>query len=145
TMRYVAELRARRWPEAERAGLVLRWGGSSAIMQDFDREMFDSARRVILAVVSTTFLLLVLMLRSVFIPLKATFLNTMSVLAAYGFLVLVFQDGFGARVIGLTPPGGLNSFIVLMLFTIQFGLSMDYEVFLLARVREAYRETGDND
>ena len=145
TMRYLAELRARRWPEAERAGLVLRWGGSSAIMQDFDREMFDSARRVILAVVSSTFLLLVLMLRSVFIPLKATLLNTVSVLAAYGFLVLVFQDGLGARAIGLTPPGGLNSFIVLMLFTILFGLSMDYEVFLLSRVREEYARTGDND
>ena len=145
TMSYLAELRGRHWPEAERAGLVMHWGGSSAIMQDFDREMFDSSRRVILTVVLSTFLLLVLMLRSVFIPLKATLLNAVSVLAAYGFLVLVFQDGFGAGAIGLTPPGGLNSFIVLMLFTILFGLSMDYEVFLLSRVREEYLRTGDND
>ena len=145
TMRYLAELRARRWLAAERVGLVLHWGGSSAIMQDFDREMFSSARRVILSVVVSTFLLLMFMLRSVFIPLKATLLNTVSVLAAYGFLVLVFQDGFGARAIGLIPPGGLNSFIVLMLFTILFGLSMDYEVFLLSRVREEYLRSGDND
>jgi RND superfamily putative drug exporter len=145
TMRYLAELRARRWPALERAGLVLHWGGSSAIMLDFDHEMFTSARRVILAVVLSTFVLLALMLRSVFIALKATCLNTVSVLAAYGFLVLVFQDGLGAHAIGLTPPGGLNSFIVLMLFTILFGLSMDYEVFLLSRVREEYARTGDND
>ena len=145
TMRYLAELRARRWPSAERAGLALHWGGSSAVMQDFDREMFDSARRVIVAVVLSTFLLLAFMLRSLLIPLKATLLNTVSVLAAYGFLVLVFQDGVGAHAIGLTPPGGLNSFIVLMLFTILFGLSMDYEVFLLSRVREEYARNGDSD
>ncbi len=145
TMGYLTELRARHWPAVEQAGLVLHWGGSSAIMQDFDAEMFGSARRVIPAVVLSTFVLLVLLLRSVFIPLKATLLNAVSVLAAYGFLILVFQDGLGAGAIGLTPPGGLNSFIVLMLFTILFGLSMDYEVFLLSRVREEYARTQDND
>jgi putative drug exporter of the RND superfamily len=145
SMDQLAELRRRRWPEAERAGLRFRWGGSSAIMHDFDREMFGSVPRVITAVVLSTFLLLVAMLRSLVIPLKATLLNAVSVLAAYGFLVLVFQDGIGARWIGLTPPGGLNSFIVLMLFTILFGLSMDYEVFLLSRVREEYAASGDNE
>jgi RND superfamily putative drug exporter len=145
TMAQLAGLRGRRWPEAERAGLRFRWGGSSAIMHDFDHEMFGSVPRVILAVVLSTFLLLVLMLRSLVIPLKATLLNAISVLAAYGFLVLVFQDGLGAAAIGLVPPGGLNSFIVLMLFTILFGLSMDYEVFLLSRVREEYATSGDNE
>jgi RND superfamily putative drug exporter len=71
-------------------------------------------------------------------------MNLISVLAAYGFLVYVFQEGVGAGLIGLVPPGGLNSFIVLMLFTILFGLSMDYEVFLLSRIREEYQRTGDN-
>jgi RND superfamily putative drug exporter len=145
TMAYLAELRARRYPELQRAGIVLHWGGSAAIMQDFDHEMFDSSRRVILAVVLSTFVLLALMLRSLVIPLKATLLNAISVLAAYGFLVRVFQDGLAARAIGLTPPGGLNSFIVLMLFTILFGLSMDYEVFLLSRMREEYAHSQDND
>jgi RND superfamily putative drug exporter len=56
----------------------------------------------------------------------------------------VFQDGVGAHMIGLVPPGGLNSFIVLMLFTILFGLSMDYEVFLLGRIKEEYQRSGDN-
>ena len=71
-------------------------------------------------------------------------MNLLSVLAAYGFLVYVFQDGVGADLINLVPPGGLNSFIVLMLFTILFGLSMDYEVFLLGRIKEEYDRTGDN-
>jgi uncharacterized membrane protein YdfJ with MMPL/SSD domain len=69
TMAQLAGLRGRRWPEAERAGLRFRWGGSSAIMHDFDHEMFGSVPRVILAVVLSTFLLLVLMLRSLVIPL----------------------------------------------------------------------------
>ena len=78
------------------------------------------------------------------VPIKAITMNLISVLAAYGFLVYVFQEGVGAGMIGLVPPGGLNSFIVLMLFTILFGLSMDYEVFLLSRIREEYQRTGDN-
>jgi RND superfamily putative drug exporter len=145
TIAALKSLRARRWPEAEAAGLTIQWGGSSAIMVDFDGELFGSLRRVIWTVVATTFVMLALMFRSLVIPLKATVLNVCSVLAAYGFLVLLFQDGIGARAIGLTPPGGLNSFIVLMLFTILFGLSMDYEVFLLSRIRQEYLAGGDSD
>src|SRR5262249_60143929 len=92
-----------------------------------------------------TFFVLMVSFRSIVIPLKAIVLNLLSVLASYGFLVLVFQRGLGARWLHLEPPGGLNAFIVLMLFTILFGLSMDYEVFLLARVREAYLADRDND
>jgi putative drug exporter of the RND superfamily len=145
TMRYLRELRAKRFAEAEAAGLTLSWGGSSAVMADFDHELLGRLPTVVVAVVLITFVVLAWLFRSILIPLKATVLNTASVLAAYGFLVLVFQDGHGARWLGLDPPGGLNSFIVLMLFTILFGLSMDYEVFLLARVREAWGATGDND
>ena len=145
TMRTLRELRARRFPGAQAAGLTIAWGGSSAVMADFDDELFGRLPLVVFVVVSITFVVLALLFRSLLIPLKATALNTASVLAAYGFLVLVFQDGVGARWIGLDPPGGLNSFIVLMLFTILFGLSMDYEVFLLARIREEYLASGDND
>jgi RND superfamily putative drug exporter len=145
TMRYLRDLRGRRFPEAEAQGLSISWGGSSAVMADFDAELFGCLPRVVAAVVLITFVVLALLFRSLLIPLKATALNTASVLAAYGFLVLVFQDGWGAHAIGLDPPGGLNSFIVLMLFTILFGLSMDYEVFLLARIREEYLRHGDND
>jgi RND superfamily putative drug exporter len=141
TMRYLRELRARRFPAADAAGLKISWGGSSAVMADFD----DELPTVVIAVIAITFLVLAGLFRSILIPLKATVLNTVSVVAAYGFLVLIFQDGHGAHLLALDPPGGLNSFIVLMLFTILFGLSMDYEVFLLARVREAFQESGDND
>jgi RND superfamily putative drug exporter len=78
------------------------------------------------------------------VPIKAIAANLLSVVAAYGFLVLLFQDGMGARWLGITPPGGLNSFVVLMLFTILFGLSMDYEIFLLSRMRDEFRKSGDN-
>jgi RND superfamily putative drug exporter len=95
-------------------------------------------------VLAITFLVLVAAFRSIVVPLKAITMNLISVLAAYGFLVYVFQDGVGAELIGLVPPGGLSSFIVLMLFTILFGLSMDYEVFLLSRIHEAYERSGDD-
>jgi RND superfamily putative drug exporter len=91
-----------------------------------------------------TFVVLLVHLRSLLIPLKAILLNLLSVLASYGFLILVFQDGHGASLLGLTPPGGLNAFVVLMLFTILFGLSMDYEVFLLSAIRARYLRSGDS-
>ena len=126
------------------AGVRFRVGGGSAILADFDREMFSSLRRVMLAVIVVTFVLLFLFLRSVTVPIKAIVANLLSVVAAYGFLVVVFQWGVGASLIGIEPPGGLNAFVVLMLFTILFGLSMDYEIFLLSRMRDEYRRTRDN-
>jgi uncharacterized membrane protein YdfJ with MMPL/SSD domain len=143
-MTLVRELRADQWGEARDAGLSVEVGGFSASMLDFDSEMFGSLYRVIPLVLAVTFIALVFAFRSIVVPLKAITMNLISVLAAYGFLVYVFQEGVGAKWIGLVPPGGLNSFIVLMLFTILFGLSMDYEVFLLSRIREEYRRTGDN-
>jgi RND superfamily putative drug exporter len=142
-MALLATLRSATWPEARAAGLEVRLGGATAVMADFDHELLGRLPRVALVVLLLTFVVLMLLFRSLLIPLKATVLNLLSVLAAYGFLVYVFQDGIGARAIGLAPPGGLNSFIVLMLFTILFGLSMDYEVFLLTRVRESWRAGRD--
>src|SRR6185503_3391250 len=124
-MALVDELRRDPWPEARAAGLTLGVAGASAGIADFDQELFDSLWRIIPAVLGITFLMLMAMFRSILIPLKATVLDLLSVLASWGFLVLVFQDGVGARLIGVQPPGGLNAFIVLMLFTILFGLSMD--------------------
>lgn len=142
-MALLADLRRGAWPEARAAGVGVALGGATAVMADFDAELFGALPRVAGAVLLLTFVVLAVLFRSLLIPLKATVLNLCSVLAAYGFLVLVFQDGVGAGLIGLEPPGGLNSFIVLMLFTILFGLSMDYEVFLLTRVREAWRRGLD--
>jgi RND superfamily putative drug exporter len=140
----VQRLRTRVRADAAAAGIRVRVGGGPAIIHDFDAEMFRSIGRVALAVVALTFGLLLVFFRSIAVPVKAIAANLLSVFAAYGFLVLVFQDGLGAGVLGLTPPGGLNSFVVLMLFTILFGLSMDYEIFLLSRIREEYQKSGDN-
>jgi uncharacterized membrane protein YdfJ with MMPL/SSD domain len=143
-MTLVRELRADPWRAASDAGLTVQVGGFSASIMDFDAELFGSLKRVIPVVLAITFIALVVAFRSIVVPIKAITMNLISVLAAYGFLVYVFQEGVGAGLIGLVPPGGLNSFIVLMLFTILFGLSMDYEVFLLSRIKEEYQRTGDN-
>ena len=90
-------------------------------------------------------LLLLVVFRSLLVPLKAAVMNLLSVGAAYGVLVMVFQWGWGADLIGLESTVPILSFIPLFMFAILFGLSMDYEVFLLSRVREEYDRTGDND
>lgn len=144
SLRLVTELRERNWPAAAAAGIEVRVGGATAMVQDFDAEMLGSFGRVVLVVMTLTALLLFVFFRSIAVPLKAIAANLLSVIAAYGFLVLVFQDGHGAGLLGLTPPGGLNSFVVLMLFTILFGLSMDYEIFLLSEIRTHHRAGAGN-
>ena len=144
SMTLVDELRRDSWPELEGTDARVSISGASALMRDFDDEVFGRMRVVVPVVLATTFVVLLVSFRSILIPLKAIVLNLLSVLASYGFLVYVFQDGLGAEWIGLTPPGGLNSLIVLILFTVLFGLSMDYEVFLLSRIRAAYAASGDN-
>jgi RND superfamily putative drug exporter len=79
------------------------------------------------------------------LPLKAVLLNALSVAAAYGSMVLVFQEGHLSTLMGFSPLGYLESPIVIILFAILFGLSMDYEVFLLSRVKEVYDATGSNE
>jgi RND superfamily putative drug exporter len=98
----------------------------------------------IVAVVAMSFLLLMIVFRSVLVPLKAAIMNLLSIAAAYGVLVAVFQWGWGAGLIGLHSTMPINPFLPLIMFAILFGLSMDYEVFLLSRVREEYVATGDN-
>ena len=86
-----------------------------------------------------SFVLLMMVFRSVLVPLKAALLNLLSIGAAYGVLVMVFQWGWGKELIGLEPTVPIVSFIPMFMFAVLFGLSMDYEVFLLSRVREEYR------
>ncbi len=140
----VRTLRADPLPELAGTGLTARITGAPAMLIDFDREIFAGMWLVVPTVLLITFVVLLVHLRSILIPLKAIVLNLLSVLASYGFLILIFQDGHGATLLRLTPPGGLNAFIVLVLFTILFGLSMDYEVFLLSAIREEYRRTGSS-
>ena len=91
-----------------------------------------------------SFLLLMIVFRSVLVPFKAAVMNLLSIAAAYGVLVAVFQWGWGSNLIGLHHTVPINPFLPLMMFAILFGLSMDYEVFLLSRVREEYVRTGDS-
>jgi RND superfamily putative drug exporter len=92
-----------------------------------------------------SFLLLTIVFRSILVPLKAALLNLLSIGAAYGLLVMVFQWGWGKELIGLETTVPIVSFIPMFMFAVLFGLSMDYEVFLLSRVREEYVRTHDND
>ncbi len=95
-------------------------------------------------VLTLSFILLMLMFRSIVVPLKAIVMNLLSVGAAYGLMVLVFQKGYGADLLGFRQMPAIESWIPLFLFCVLFGLSMDYHVFLLSRVQEQFRATGDN-
>ena len=95
-------------------------------------------------VLGLSFLLLLMVFRSIVVPLKAVIMNLLSVGAAYGILVLVFQEGIGNELFGFTESPVIQSWLPLFLFAILFGLSMDYHVFLLSRIKERYDETGDN-
>jgi RND superfamily putative drug exporter len=118
-------------------------GGNTAGFVDLDDQM--SARLPILigAVVALAFVLLMLAFRSILVPLKAALMNLLSVGAAYGVIVAVFQWGWGKDLVGLTETVPIVSWVPMLLFAILFGLSMDYEVFLLSRIREDYARTGD--
>ena len=121
-------------------GAVLRVGGISALDADYDSVVKERLPKVILGVVLGSLLALLIGLRSLFAAVKAILLNLLSVGAAFGALVLVFQEGYGSRLFGLHEPTGAVFPIVLILsFAIVFGLSMDYEVFLVARVLEERR------
>lgn len=131
--------------EATKSGFEVHVGGMPAYLVDFNTELTRALPRVMVLVLVITFLVLMVLLRSVVLPLKAVLMNALSVATSYGLLTLVFQEGHGASLIGLTPLGYLESPIILMLFAALFGLSMDYEVFLLSRVRERYDHLGNNE
>ena len=120
-------------------------GGQVATFADLGHRVEDRLPAFIAAVVTLSVVLLLVVFRSVVVPLKAAAMNLLSVGAAYGVLVMVFQWGWGADLIGLESTVPILSFIPLFMFAILFGLSMDYEVFLLSRIREEYLRTGDND
>ena len=119
-------------------------GGYTATMSDLSQRVEERLPIFLVAVVAMSYLLLMVLFRSILVPLKAAVLNLLSVAAAYGVLVMVFQWGWAASLIGLESTVPIISFIPLFMFAILFGLSMDYEVFLLSRVREEYLRTGDN-
>jgi putative drug exporter of the RND superfamily len=121
-------------------------GGSRAGSADFVSAVYGSFPLMIGLVLVITFILLARAFRSLLLPLKAVLLNLISVSAAYGILVLVWQDGFGSKqIFGIDATGAIVEWIPLMVFAFLFGLSMDYEVFILARMREEYDRTGNTD
>ncbi|XRQ03454.1 MMPL family transporter [Actinomadura welshii] len=117
--------------------------GLTAAYVDLSRMLSDRLWPVIGAVVATSFVMLVIVFRSLLAPLKAAAMNLLSIGAAYGVLTAVFQWGWGAELLGLPHSVPVSSFILLLLFAVLFGVSMDYEVFLLSRVREEWLRHGD--
>ena len=118
-------------------------GGRTAGYVDLAHQISHRLPRVIAAVITLCVVLLMLAFRSVFVPLQAAVMNLLSVAAAYGVLTAVFQWGWGASLVGLDGPVPIVSFVPLMMFAVLFGLSMDYEVFLISRIQERWRLSGN--
>jgi RND superfamily putative drug exporter len=131
-------------PVVHGTGVRTYVGGVTAAAIDTSNQFSRRLPWVIAGVVLLSFLLLMSVFRSVAVPVKAAVMNLLSVGAAYGVIVAVFQWGWLGGLIGIGKTGPIDPWIPLMLFTILFGLSMDYEVFLLSRIREEWRRTGDN-
>ena len=119
-------------------------GGFTAGGIDFSTYIVDRLPILIGAVLILSFLLLMVVFRSILVPLKAVIMNLLSIGAAYGVIVAVFQWGWGKTLFGVEKTGPIEPWVPMMLYAIVFGLSMDYEVFLLSRMREEFVRTGDN-
>ena len=123
--------------------LEVTLGGQTAGYIDLAERIGDKLPSMILIVVGLSFIVLLVAFRSVLVPLKAAVCNLLSVGAAYGVVTFVFQEGHGATLLGLDGAVPIVSFAPLLMFAILFGLSMDYEVFLMTQVQEHYKEDGD--
>jgi RND superfamily putative drug exporter len=131
---------------AREAGPEVRVGGLQAQNEDFIEAVYGNFPLMIALIAVITFILLARAFRSLLLPLKAVILNIISVAAAWGVLELVWQQGHGSAFIwGIPATGSVTAWIPLMVFAFLFGLSMDYEVFILARMREEYDATGSTD
>jgi RND superfamily putative drug exporter len=128
----------------EGTGAAAHVGGLTAVFIDLSDKVSSRLPWFIGAVVVLSFLLLTMVFRSVLVPLKAALMNILSIGAAYGVIVAVFQWGWGKELIGLDTTVPIVAFVPMLMFAILFGLSMDYEVFLLSRVREEYLAGNDN-
>jgi uncharacterized membrane protein YdfJ with MMPL/SSD domain len=123
---------------------ALAVGGTTATVIDAGEEISDSLWKVIAAVLILSYLSLFVMLKSVVLPLKAAVMNLLSVGAAMGVLVMIFQLGWLSSLFGTESLGHIEIYVPPLVFAVVYGLSMDYEVFLLTRIQERYRATGDN-
>jgi RND superfamily putative drug exporter len=117
-------------------------GGTAAVDRDFVHAVYGNFPYVLAFVMILTLILLARAFRSIVLPIKAVILNLLSLAAAYGMIVFIFQEGHGSSLWNIPATGAITAWIPLMVFAFLFGLSMDYEVFMLTRMREAYDETG---
>jgi RND superfamily putative drug exporter len=141
----IDRLRADTIPAALGASkLTVYVGGITAIFGDFARVLTAKLPFFVGVVVLLSFLLLAIVFRSIVVPVKAAVMNLLSAAAAFGILTAVFQWGWLGGLFGVSRAGPVESFLPVMLFAILFGLSMDYEVFLVMRIHEEYLRTGDN-
>jgi RND superfamily putative drug exporter len=141
----VDRLRDEVLPDVEaQTGATVLVGGSVAGFSDVADLLGRRLPWFIGAVVLLSVLLLMTVFRSVLVPVKAALMNLLSIAASYGVVVAVFQWGWGASLVGVDQAVPVNPFVPMMMFAILFGLSMDYEVFLLSRIREEYVRTNDN-
>jgi trehalose monomycolate/heme transporter len=139
TQKIVKDIRALSVP----AGMSVEVGGRTAYLIDFLATLQASVPVALALIVGVIFVLLFLMLGSITVPLKAVVLNILSLSASFGALVWVFQDGNLANLFNFTATGAVDGTQPILIFAIAFGLSMDYEVFLLSRIKEQYDRTGD--
>jgi len=130
-------------PIESQTGAQLHVGGINAIFEDFGEAIAEKLPLFIGVVVLLSALLLMMVFRSIWVPVKAVVMNLLSIGAAFGLIVAVFQWGWGASLIGVDNTGPIISFFPIFLFAIVFGLSMDYEVFLMSRIHEEWEHTHD--
>ncbi len=140
----VHELRDPAGPLGAPAGVSILVGGGAADVDDVVSRVWSDFPRTAAFIVVTTLLVLFVLLRSVVLPIKALVMNTLSIVASFGALVWIFQDGNLSALLGFQPLGFVETTQPVILFCVLFGLSMDYEVFLLSRMKEAWDRTGDN-
>ena len=140
----VEDLRDPNGALAPPAGVQVLVGGGAADVADVVDRVAQDFPRTALFIIITTYLVLFMLLRSVVLPAKALLMNTLSLTASFGALVWIFQDGNLSAVLGFQPLGFVETTMPVILFCVLFGLSMDYEVFLLSRMKEVWDRTGDN-
>jgi len=141
-------VRARQLAKAElrgTKGMLITVGGYSAAALDFQKDLLERFPLLVVLILSATAVMLAVAFKSVLVPIKAVIMNTLSVSATFGLIVLVFQYGVGSRLFGLDgPTSAIFVAVPVLVFAVVFGLSMDYEVFLLSRIKEAFDRSGRN-
>jgi RND superfamily putative drug exporter len=140
----VRDLRSGTGSLAPPADMTVLIGGGAADVEDVVTGIGSEFPRTAVFILVSTYIVLLLLLRSIFLPLKALAMNTLSIVASFGALVWIFQDGNLSAILGTRPLGFVETTQPVILFCVLFGLSMDYEVFLLSRMRETWQATGDN-